>query len=197
MISLNNVWSDKNSINLTVDTHPSPITVQIESESTQFTPPSQSLNICVANVPFGKSTVFFPCDYSQLSYKREEFESELTNIDNQFTELFGIKWYRGDMVHHQSSKTTFIQGFIANNINHPITLKLDSSFIPTVGFLYGNTIDLPIIMNGNVSDLELETHWWDYIRYLLKQKLFDDITYSNINHHILNKWEKNAIDIKG
>jgi hypothetical protein len=201
MISFDNVWLDNNSMQFNMINDFPQVAVKVDGVETPITPSANNTPMQIATVSFGKISSTFLCSWSQVTYNTKEFQTDnSTAYENQLAELLDIKWYRGDQIHVNNSQFIFKQGYIAGNIDEPLTVRFDSGNNPVIGFQYGDIISLEQVITGLISsddDLMINQHWWSYITTLLSKEIFKENTFDRLHKHILGVFEKNAIDIKG
>lgn len=197
MLDLDNVWLDKNSMQFNLNNDFPQVSIKVDNQETFINPPSQSTPMQIATVSFGKTSSTFLCTWSQVSYEESNFRTN-GGYDSQLENLLDIKWYRSDQIHVNNQQFIFKQGYIAGDIDEPITVRYDTAIAPVIGFQYGDIISADQILTGNVNDdLILNQHWWNYIKALLNKGIFEAQTFDKIHEHILGVFEKNAIDTKG
>jgi hypothetical protein len=197
-VSIGSMWIDNNTYHASINIQPPEVSLSVGGMTNTVNPPSQTFELNMTTVNIGKVSISLICDYAQVTYREPEYLSIDNAESRAFKELLDIHWYKGDMIYISGQAVKFQQGYIAGNISEPVTLRVDPNNQREICFQYGDVIPLNSIMTGMINNnLELIQHWWKYIRSLMDKKLFNDMTYSDINHHMLNVYEKNVFELKG
>lgn len=196
MIIISSVWENTNAINLTMDVHIPPININIGGNMTPISINTPTINMTFANLGFGKATTSVVCDSFNISYDESRFYESMNLSEKEFTKLLDIKWYKKEVIHFNSDLISYLQGFISNNINHPITIRNHNGLMD-IGFLYGDCFPLPSALKGACDNVELSQHWWMYIQRLMKEEVFENNVHKKLNEIIIGVYEKNGFETKG
>ena len=101
------------------------------------------------------------------------------------------------MIHTNSGQITFRQGFIAQQMNEPITVRSENNSSFQVIFLYGDVIDVSIVMGGQHDTNNVSPLWWEYIRMLMHNAVFNEEQYKKLERLLIGVYEKNGFETKG
>lgn len=195
MISLDSVYIAENQLDFQGSLDHPDLQISIGGSSHTINPPVSIFSFKLARVPFGKACVNYICESSETSYK-DEYINSILGFE-QYEKMLEIKWVRYDAIFIKSDKMKFVNGFIANNFDEPITYIETSGFGSAIGFLYGEIIPI-YTLEGQSEQVELQNHWWDYINSLMTKKIFkNEETYKELFKFALGTSERNVFEKRG